>query len=302
MAKALTRFDWTDLQTFLEVARGEGTAAAADALKIDTTTVRRRIAALEATIGARLLVRNGRTSQLTVDGERIFAIARRMEEQGNEIARDATDTARELSGVVRVSTMEGFGSSYLAARLGEFLKLHPNLTVQLVNAQHILNLSEREADISINMMNPRRGRLMVRRVGQFGVGLYGATAYLAQAGHPESLEDLKAHTFVTYVDELIAVPHVRWLPDVIEEPRTRFASTSLIAQQEAARAGVGLVMLPHFMGEADEGLVRLLPAQISLTRDWWLVVHQDLQSVPRIRALIDFIVDVMRRDHRILKH
>lgn len=301
MATGLKRFDWTDLQTFLEVARGRGTASAARSLRVDATTIRRRIAALEASIGVRLLVRNGRTLQLTLDGERIFAIAQRMEEHGEEIARDATDAARELSGVVRVSTMEGFGSSYLAGRLSEFVRQHPNLTVQLVNAQHILNLSEREADISINMINPQRGRLMVRRVGQFGVGLYGARSYLEQAGTPQAIGDLAAHTFITYVDELIAVPHVRWLPDVIEAPRTRFASTSLIAQQAAAQEGAGLVMLPHFMGEMDPLLVRLLPDQINLSRDWWLVVHQDLQSVPRIRALIDFIVEVMRRDHRILK-
>lgn len=223
-----------------------------------------------------------------------------MEELTNEIVRDATDAARELAGVVRVSTMEGFGSFYLAPRLSSFVKRHPQLSIQLVSAQHVLNLSEREADVSINMIRPQHGRLRVRKAGQFSVGLYGAPSYPAAFGIPQTKQELQDHTFLTYVDELVSVPKVRSLPDVIDNPKTPFASTSLVAQFQAACAGSGLVMLPHFMGGQTNALARVMSSEINFVRDWWLVVHQDLQGVPRIRAVIDFICTTMRQDHHVL--
>lgn len=295
-----TNFDWNDLHTFLHVARDGTIGAAAETLRLDVTTVRRRLVALEEATGITLFVKCGRLLHLTTEGERIYAIASKMEELGNEIARNATDAARELAGIVRVSTMEGFGSFYLATRLSRFVNRHPQLKIQLVNAQHVLNLSEREADVSINMVSPERGRLLVRKVGQFTVGLYGAPSYLDAAGTPKTVADLQSHTFITYVDELISVPHVRWLPDLVAEPKTPFVCTSLSAQFHAACEGGGLVMLPHFMGGQSDKLVRIMKTEINLVRDWWLVVHQDLQSVPRIRAVIDFITATMRRDHEVL--
>lgn len=298
--RPLSDFDWTDLKTFLETARLEGASAAAGLLRVDVTTVRRRIVSLERAVGLPLFVRAGRGMKLTPEGERIQAVASKMEALSREISHDATDTARDLGGVVRVSTMEGFGSFYLAPRLSELLERHPLLSVQLVASQTILNLAEREADLSLNMVHPQKGRLMVRRAGQFTIGLYGSSGYLETAGVPQSLPELRHHTFVTYVDELISIPHVRWLPDLIENPRTRLACTSLVAQYEATCAGAGLAMLPHFMASRVPGLVRVMPADIALIRDWWLVVHQDLQTVPRIRTVIDFINEVMKRDHATL--
>lgn len=300
MMGLLTDFDWTDLHTFLEVARGGSAARAAEALRIDATTVRRRIASLEDALGLTLFVRSGRSVQLSGDGDRILAIVSRMEELSKAISRDATDASRDLVGVVRVSTMEGFGSYFLAPRLSEFIRRHPRLSIQLVASQTILNLSEREADISLNMVRPQRGRLIVRRAGHFGVGLYGSPGYLEHAGVPSVLADLRSHEFVTYVEELISVPHVRWLPGVIAEPRSRFACTSLVAQYEAAVEGAGLAMLPTFMARRRGGLVRVMPREVDLVRDWWLVVHADLQNVPRIRAVITFISEIMRRDQAIL--
>ncbi len=300
MKRPVSDFDWTDLNTFLETARLGGASAAADRLRLDVTTVRRRLVSLENAVGRPLFVRAGRGMKLTPDGERIQAVASKMEALSREISHDVIDAARDLIGVVRVSTMEGFGSFYLAPRLSELVGRHPLLSVQLVASQTILNLAEREADLSLNLVHPEKGRLMVRRAGQFSVGLYGSLDYLETAGIPLRRSDLHQHAFITYVDELISVPHVRWLPDVIDNPRTRFASTSLVAQYEAACAGAGLAMLPHFMACRAPGLIRVMSADIDLIRNWWLVVHQDLQTVPRIRAVIDFISKVMKRDHAVL--
>jgi DNA-binding transcriptional LysR family regulator len=290
--------DWSDLRVFLHVSN-LGTSKASELLRMDVTTVRRRVSALERSFGSALVVRNGRAFRLTPEGEHVRAIASRMEALQRELDRDATDGARDLDGVVRISTMEGFGGAYLAPRIGPFLSQHPRLSVQLVTAPHIVNLAEREADLSINMVRPRAGRLIVRRLAQFGVGLYGSRAYLKAHGVPTDVAALSQHRFVTYVDELVAVPQVRWLPGTVLPAQCRLASTSLIAQMEAVRSGAGLAMLPHFMAHQSP-LVRLLPEATGLTRDWWLVVHQDLQNVPRIRMAIDFVSGIMARDRDLL--
>lgn len=247
-----------------------------------------------------LFMKDRSNLRLTSDGERILAIAEQMDSLGGEILRGATDAARELEGVVRISTMDGFGATYLASRLSGFIEQHPRISVQLVTAPHILNLADREADLSINMMSPEKGRLVVRKLSQFCVGLYASEGYLSQHGLPQSESELEAHTFITYVDELLAVPSVRWLPDVIPNPKSRFACTSLVGQLEATLGGAGLAMLPHFMAYNRAGLVRVLPGKVNLVRDWWLVVHQDLQKVPRIRAAIDYIGGIMGRDSAVL--
>lgn len=290
--------DWSDLRVFLLVAE-QGSAKAAAQLDMDVTTVRRRVAALEKNLGSALLVRSGRTFRLTAEGERVRAVAARMAVLGSELSRSATDGARELEGVVRISTMEGFGSAYLAPRLAPFLSLHPRLSVQLVTAPHIVNLAEREADLSINMVRPRAGRLVVRRLAQFGVGLYGSGIYLDAHGVPADVPALAGHRFVTYVDELVAVSPVRWLPGTVTPGQCRLTSTSLMAQLAAVESGAGLAMLPHFLTH-QRHLVRVMPEAVNPTRDWWLVVHQDLQNVPRIRAAIDFIVGIMARDQALL--
>ena len=300
MRGLLHDIDWSDLKTFLWLARSSTVADAAAQLGVDATTIRRRLTALENAVGLSLFTKQGRSLRLSSDGERIYAIALQMETLSHDIANNAADASRDLLGLVRISTMEAFGSYYLAERLSDFLVTHPQLSVQLVTAAHLLNLAEREADISLNMVKPQRGRLNARKVGQFTIGLYGSPSYLDRVGVPASLTSLTDHDFVTYVDDLVVIPHVRYLSEVVEEPRSRLACSSLVAQLQATRSGAGLAMIPHFMAVRDPGLVRVLPNEINLVRDWWLVVHPELEAVPRIRATVDFLTRVMVRDRDIL--
>lgn len=300
MEPRLLNVDWNDLLTFLKVSQKKSVRSAALVLRVDVTTVRRRLAALETHLGLKLFEGSGRAFKPTPEGDRIYAIAAEMDALSIKIAGGVESAIRELTGVVRISTMEGFGSRYLAPRLHKFTARHPGLTVQLINAAHTLNLGEREADISINMLQPRTGRLVVRKAGQFGVGLYASRAYLERNGFPRKSPDLARHSFISYVDDMISVPDVRWLLDLGIEARVRLEFTSLVSQYESARAGAGLAMLPAFMVDAADDLVRIFPKQVHVLRDWWLVVHQDLQQVPRIRAAIDFMVEIIKRDQVLL--
>ncbi|ACR32929.1 LysR family transcriptional regulator (plasmid) [Burkholderia glumae] len=288
--------EWTDLMVFVEVARGPSLTAAGQRLGIDLSTVRRRLATLQDTLGRELFQKQGRSLSLSVEGERIFHIAQRMEMLASEISNDFSDAERDLNGVVKVSTMEGFGSFYLAPRLTGLVKAHPGLSIQLINSPHILNLAEREADISLNMMKPHRGRFLVEKLAEFSVGLFAMPSYIEANGMPETMADLKEHTFVTYVEDLISVPYVLWLPEILPEPRVQLSCSSLVAQYHATCAGAGLAMLPLFMAIKEPRLVRLFPEKINLMRDWWMVVHRDLEAVPRIRAVMEFFRKVTAED------
>lgn len=149
-------------------------------------------------------------------------------------------------------------------------------------------------------MEPRRGRdrgrFLVERLAEFSVGLFAMPSYLETNGMPATLSDLKEHTFVTYVEDLISVPYVLWLPEILQEPRVQLSCSSLVAQYHATCAGAGLAMLPLFMAIKEPRLVRLLPDKINLMRDWWMVVHRDLETVPRIRAVMEFFRKVTAED------
>lgn len=291
--------DWSLYQTFY-LAVKYGNTHASEMLSVNITTVRRRLAELEKELKTSLFIRNGRRVLLTDDGRHVYDVVEKMDTSGRDINLNSVDRAREIEGIVRVSTMDGFGASYLAPRIGEFLERYPGIQVQLVTSPHIVNLAEREADVSINMMSPTAGRLVVKKISDFTIRLYASKDYLRRYGVPESIEGLQRHTFITYVDELLSIPYVRWLPSVVADPVSPLVCTSLAAQHSACRAGTGLAMLPDFMVSEMEELVAVLPEATTMRREWWLVVHQDLQKVPRVRAFIDFIYMIMERDRRLL--
>ena len=160
----------------------------------------------------------------------------------------------------------------------------------------LVNLTKREADVSLSFVCPNGPRLIARKVGRFDLKLYGAPSYLRKHGTPKSAADLNSHLFVDYIEDLVQIPAVRWLHDAIAQPRVVFRSSSMMAQHNAAAAGVGLVVLPSFTAARDCRLMPLLGDQLSIKRDLWLSVHEDLRYVARVKALTNFIVQLIDRD------
>ena len=136
---------------------------------------------------------------------------------------------------------------------------------------------------------PSASRLIARKIGRFDLRLYAASAYLERHGTPESVSDLQDHLFVDYIDDLVQIPAVRWLHDAVQDPQVVFRSSSMVAQQNAAAAGIGLVVLPSFTGARDKRLRPLLTDQRSIKRDLWLAVHEDLRNLSRVKALTEFL-------------
>jgi DNA-binding transcriptional LysR family regulator len=289
-------FNWNDLIFFLELARQSRLMPAARRLKVDHTTVSRRIAELEKDLAVKLFERKPDGFILTDDGHRLFAIAERMEGLSLSVTETVGSAPAQLAGRVRLATMEGIAAFYLAEKLVDFNTAHPNIVVELVTERHLINLTKREADVSISFVPPIGPRLNVKKVGTFTLGLYASAAYLGRRGTPMKREDLAAHDFVDYVLDLVAISKVHWLLDVLDPEHVVFRSTSMAVQQNAVAAGRGIGLLPLFSAKKDPRLLPILQSSVRVERELYVSVHEDIQFMGRVRALTRFLADRFQAD------
>jgi DNA-binding transcriptional LysR family regulator len=292
-------FNWNDLVFFLELARQGRLMPAARRLNVDHTTVSRRVSELEKDLAVKLFERKPDGFVLTEDGHRLLTIAERMEALGMSVIETVRTKPSELSGRVRVATMEGIAAFYLTERFIQFNATHPEILIELVTERHLINLTKREADISISFVPPIGPRLDVRKAGNFRLGLYASEVYLKKRGVPENVADLAEHDFVDYVVDLIEIAKVHWLLDVIEPEHVVFRSSSMTAQQNAIAAGRGIGLLPYFSAKTDKRLVRVLP-KTSVERELFISVHEDIQFLGRVRAVTRFLFNLFETDQAFL--
>ena len=277
--------DWQDLHHFAALARAGSLSAAARELGVDHATVGRRIAALERALDLRLIDRRPRTSPLTVDGRAIAELVAGMEENVEAIRRYSKSAVSGLSAAVKVSAPPSIAAHLLAPKAALFHTHHPNITLTIAGIARSVALNSGEADIAVRMIRPEESDLLVRRIGAMRFGLY-AIPPLAQT--PE--EDW---VFIGYDAAMEHLTQQTWLRSLLNGRPIVFRATDVFGQLEAARAGLGVVALPIFLGDREAGLVRLPTAIPSPTRDLWLVTYPDLRRSPAIRAVMDFIADVV---------
>ena len=292
-------FDWNDLPFFLELARQGRLAPAARRLRVDHTTVSRRIAELERALDQKLFDRTAEGFALTEAGRTLMPMAEAMEAQALAIGA-GRGTSGAVQGRVRVASMEGIANQYLSRHMPALVRQHPALLVELVTSPALFNLTKREADISLSFVPVRGPRLTIRQIGSFALFFYAAPAYLAEHGTPAGPEDLSRHRFVDYVEDLVQIPEVHWLLDVVPAPQVSVRSSSMYAQATAAANGAGLVLLPSFAGELDPRLVPVLKPTVRAERPIYLSAHEDLAWVPRVRETIRFLEEQVRADQRFL--
>jgi DNA-binding transcriptional LysR family regulator len=294
-------FDWNDLRAFLAVARTGRLTAAAGRLGVDHSTLSRRIAALEHGLTAKLFDRSPTGYTLTEQGARLLATAEEMERLAIGAGEAVGGSAASVEGVVRIGSPEGFGSWFLAPRIAALAETHKGLRVQLVAAAATFSLSKRDADIVVSVSRPQDGRLTVGRLIDYDLGLYAAPAYLAAHAPIAAAGDLRGHRFVTYIEDLLHFPELDFVRHVAPEACTALESSNLVAQLRATVAGAGLCVLPAFLAAGDARLVRILPDAVTLTRSLWLIVHQDLAELARVRAVVKFIREAVDAERSLFK-
>lgn len=273
--------DWQDLVHFASLARHGSLSGAARALGVDHATVGRRIAALERALGLRLIDRLPRSSPLTADGRAVAALVAGMEDSVEAIRRYARGAATSPASVVRISAPPSVAARLIAPGVVAFHQSHPGITLSLHGATGTLALDRGEADIAVRMTRPEEADLLVRRIGVMRFGLY-ATPAVAVLPPGE-------WGFIGYDQALEHLTQQLWLRSLLAGRPIIFRASDVFGQLEAARAGLGVVALPKFLGDADPALVRLPASVPSPSRDLWLVTYPDLRRSPAIRSVMDFL-------------
>lgn len=294
---SFNNLNWDDLRIFLGVARTGNLSRAAKQMRIDHSTVSRRIAQFEASLGVAVFERQRTGLKLNEIGERLLRHAETVESAVIAVGEETGGgTVDEIGGTVRLATMEGIASLYLAPRLSALHDIAPSITVELVTSAQTVYVHRREADLFVSFFRPPGQGLVSEKIGGFRLGLYASDGYLRRHGVPRSPEDLARHSFVSYIEDLIQVDSVRWLTDAVSAPNVVFHSNSMIAQMNAAAGGLGLVLLPSFAVADRPDLIPVLPGLVRTNRQIWLNVHNDLQFSPRIRTVTRFLKATLQKD------
>ena len=282
--------DWEEVKSFAVVAGAGSVRKAARELGVHHSTLSRRIENLEYALGTRLFNRQPEGYVLTTAGEEFAAVVRECGLRLNDVERQISGQEGDLSGVVTITMAEPLAVHMFGPRLAEFADAHPGIDVRIIATTDVLDISRREADIAIRTNNNPPQSLVGKRLFP-----YYQTAYATE-------DYLRAHDFES-LPEL-----ARWIcwregeerhPDWTKETAFRKVPVwgyfpSLALQQAAARGGLGLAMLPCFVGDRDPSLVRASSRKPTKARDIWLLTHSDLRRTARIRAFMTFAEKVLR--------
>ena len=287
--------DWDNVRVFLAVARGGQFVAAARRLRLDHATVSRRIAALEAALGAKLFERRTTGAALTSAGERFLGAAEQMESAFLHAQAEIGDIDVELTGIVRVGAPDGFSTYYLPRALADFLERHPAIVIQLVPTPQVIPLARREVDIVVTLDKPEAGRFVARKLTDYSLGIYASATYLAARAAPRGVGDLSAHRLIGYVEEHAFSTALDYVRELYDGAPTRFECASAVTQLEALRAGLGLGVVHDYIARRFPDLTRVLPERRAV-RGYWIVTHEDTRGLGRIRAVHDHLVAAVERD------
>jgi len=287
--------DWNDLRYFLAIRRAGSLAGAARELRVDQTTVGRRLAALEDALDARLFDRTPDGLVLTPAGDGIVGAAETIEESVTEIERKITGEDARLQGTVRVSCSEAFASGFLVPSLSSLREAHPDVLVEIVTTSAIVDLARREADIAVRLRprgsQPGQPDLIARAFDELAFGLHGSREYLKRRGKPKRIADLRGHELVGYDEDMPPIPGVAWLRAPERGGRIVMRAQSILGLVAAVRGGVGLAVVPYFIVDRDSSIVRL-GAPIDRA-SMWLVAHPDVLRTARVRAVFDWLAGII---------
>jgi DNA-binding transcriptional LysR family regulator len=284
-AKMDRSLSWDDLRVVLAVFREGTLSGAARRLSVTHSTVFRRLGAIEEQIGARLFERFRNGYVPTPAGETAAEAAARLEDEVLTLERRLSGQDLKPSGVVRITTTDTLGT-ILMHHLPAMRAVHPEIQVEVAISNAIANLSRREAEIAIRPTAEPPEILVGRRVADIAHAIYGSRAYLSRHGE----KDLSAHDWIALDDALASTVIGRWINENVRGAPITCRVDALPTLRDAALAGLGLALLPCYLGDPAPGLRRLAPKTMAGPRSaLWLLTHDDLKRTARIRATLDFL-------------
>jgi DNA-binding transcriptional LysR family regulator len=284
--------DANDLSLVLALSRERTLASAAEKLGVDLSTVFRRLNSLESKLQVRLFDRSTRGYQLTPAGELAASAAERVETELLALDREITGRDRQLSGVVRVTASETFSYAVLPPLFAQFHALHPRIRVVLSIDNRVMDLSRREADVALRVRRPVDPDLFGRKLTDVAWAFFGAREGSVNLRRDGRSYNFSKHTLIGW-DEPARIIAAEWIAANVPPDRITFRSNSLVNQLMAVAAGLGIALLPCYLGDRDERVRRISGVLPDLSSELWIVTHQDLKNTARIRAFLEVIGDAV---------
>jgi DNA-binding transcriptional LysR family regulator len=257
------RLSADDLLVLLAVGRSGRYNTAAEELGLNHTTISRRIAALEQSIGGRVLTRVGGGWELTDLGREALSAAEAVESAVRSLNADAGGV-RTLEGVVRISATDGFSAYIAAPAAAQVQRAHPRVAVEIVATTQRASQQRSGLDVEVVVGEPKVHRAKAIRLGDYCLGLYGSRDYLTEHGTPTSIADLSRFPLVYFIDSMLQVDDLDVASSFAPAMRESVTSTNVFVHVEATRAHAGIGLLPCFMADRHEDLVRVLPDAVAI--------------------------------------
>jgi DNA-binding transcriptional LysR family regulator len=296
LAKLHSELSWDDLRLVLAIAREGTLSGAARALGVTHSTVFRRLGALEQEAGVRLFDRFRDGYAATPAGESAAKLAAHFADEVLALERQLSGQDLRPSGTVRIATTDTI-SVLLMPHLHGLRVAHPEIRLEITISNAIANLTRREADIALRPTLEPAETLVGRRVSEIAHAIYGSLEYLSQGRN----KNLYAHDWIGLDEALAGTVIGRWMRENVPDQRIACRVDALPALRDAARAGLGLAMLPCYVGDVADGLRRATRAANELRSALWLLTHDDLKRTARIRAVTDFLATRLASERSLLE-
>jgi len=291
--------DWDKLRIFHTAAESGSFTHAAEKLGMSQSAVSRQISALEDDLRLKLFIRHARGLVLTEVGEQLFRTAHRMYWELQQVETQMTESQDEPTGPLMVTTTVGFGSTWLSSRINEFLTLYPQIQLEIKLNDAEMDLAMREADVAIRLHRPNQSEMIQRKLFNAHNHFYASHDYLAAHGTPNSIDDLDEHRIVSFGE-----PVPSYLQDInylerVGRPegnprRAALKVNAIYGMMQAARAGIGIAMLPDYAAENESQLERVLIGVELPSYETYFVYPPALKNSKRVGVFRDFLVGKAR--------
>ena len=286
--------DWDKLKIFHAVAEAGNFTKATYALNLSQSAISRQIQSLELELKTQLFERHARGLSLTENGEYLFKTAREVISKLKDVESALIVKKDKPSGKLTVTTFVSFGTTWLTPRIQEFMKLNPEMEIELVFDDKELDLSTRQADIGIWARRPKKLNYIQKKLIDINYHIYGSTKYLEKHGHPKTVSELNKHKFISYGK---GAPSPVFNPDWalklgLKDNKKRkpvMKVNSVYGLLLAVQSGVGLAALPDYITVSVPNIVKVLPNIEGPKTEAYFVYPQSLKDTARIIAFRNFL-------------
>ena len=290
--------DWDDLRYVLAIARAGNIANAVCELEVHESTVLRRLNALEKQLETRLFERFPGGYVTTPAGEEVYQTAIQMEEKILALDRRINGQDLRPSGTIRITTTGTLLFHLLTPHFAAFRAAYPEIELEIITGNQVLNLTKRDADIAIRTTNQPPESLVGRKVARAATAIYGSKTYLAT--HP-NLTDLSQHAWIGQDESLAWMDSAQWLTKTFPGIHCQYRVNTYVGILAGTKAHLGLATLFCFMADPEPELQRVHSPIAELAKDLWLLTHADIRNVTRIRTFIDFIGTALKSQISLLE-